>query len=393
MSGCVALIVAAGHGSRFAVGAERPKQYVPLAGRAMLARAAAAFIDHPAVDGTRVVIRRRDRKLYDEAVAGLTLLAPVTGGATRQDSVRLGLESLAGDAPDRVLIHDAARPLVDANLITRVIDALERFNGAVPAVPVADTLKLGAGGVVTGSLPRDNLWRAQTPQGFWFEAILDAHRRAAEARQPEFTDDAAVAEFAGIEVALVAGAADNLKITTDEDLARALRLLSGSAEYRTGHGFDVHAFDPAKPGPVRLCGIDIPHGTGLAGHSDADAGLHAVTDALLGAIGAGDIGAHFPPGDQKWKDADSERFLRRAAELVAAAGGAVVHVDVTVISEAPRIAAHREAMRRRIAAILGIEAGRVSVKATTTDGLGALGRGEGLAAEAVATVALAGAGR
>ncbi len=389
---CIALIVAAGRGTRFGARPpdDAPKQYLPLGGASVLRRAAEAFAGAPGIDGVRVVIHGDDRALYERAVAGLGLMAPVTGGATRRDSVRRGLESLAAAPPATVLIHDAARPLADRALIARVIAALETSDGAVPALPVADSLKLARGGIVTGTVPRDGVYRAQTPQGFRFAAILDAHRRAeaAAAAGHDFTDDAAIAEHAGIEVALVPGAEDNVKITTDADLARAARLLAAGAEYRTGHGLDVHAFDPARAGPLRLCGVDVPAEHGLAGHSDADAGLHALTDALLGALAAGDIGEHFPPSDPAWKGADSALFLSHAARLVAAAGGRIVHVDVTIVCEAPKVGPHRAHMRRRIAEILGLDPARVSVKATTTERLGALGRGEGIAAEALATVAL-----
>lgn len=386
-----ALIVAAGRGRRF--GADAPKQYLALGQWSVLGRAAAAFAAHPRVGQVRVVIHSDDRDLYESATRGLGLGDPVIGGAKRQDSVRLGLESLAAGGPENVLIHDAARPLVDGALIGRVIGALDDFDAAIPALAVTDTIKLGTGGVVTGAMPRDGLFRAQTPQGFRFAAILEAHRRAHKESREEFTDDAAIATFAGIEVALVAGSENNLKITTDDDLSRARAVLAGAmnGETRTGFGYDVHAFDAAKPGPVRLGGVDLPHCRGLAGHSDADAALHAATDALLGCIAAGDIGAHFPPSDAKWKNADSQIFLKHAGELVSAAGGRIVNLDITIICEEPRIGPHRDAMRARIADILGIDQGRVSVKATTTERLGALGRGEGIAAQAVATVSLGGA--
>ncbi len=386
-----ALIVAAGRGSRF--GSGTPKQYLPLGRWSVLARAAAAFAAHPRVSTVRVVIHGDDRDLYERATQGLGLAQPVLGGRRRQDSVRLGLESLGDAAPARVLIHDAARPLVDGALIDRVLGALDEFDAAIPALAVTDTLKLGTGGIVTGATPREGVFRAQTPQGFRFAAILDAHRRAERESHDEFTDDAAIAGFAGIEVALVAGSEANIKITTDDDLARTRAILAAgsAAETRTGFGFDVHAFDASKPGPVRLGGIDIAHGRGLAGHSDADVALHAATDALLGAVAAGDIGDHFPPSEAKWKNADSAIFLRHAAEIVERAGGRIVHIDITIVCEAPKIAPQRDAMRARIAAILGIDAARVSVKATTTEKLGAMGRGEGIAAQAVATVAIGGA--
>lgn len=388
--GTVALIVAAGRGRRFGEPGPAPKQYLALGRGAVLTRAAAAFAAHPKVDGVRVVIHGDDRHHYDDAARGLPLMEPIAGGPERHDSVRLGLESLADAAPARVLIHDAARPLVDGALIDRVLAALADFDGAIPALAVSDTLKLGAGGVITGGVPRDGVFRAQTPQGFRFPAILDAHRRAAHESAETFTDDAAIAAFAGIEVALVAGSETNLKITTDDDLGRARALMNGmtATDIRTGQGFDIHAFDPAKPGPVRICGVDVAHAHALAGHSDADPGLHALTDAILGAIAAGDIGAHFPPGDARWKGADSEVFLDHAAKLVGAAGGRILNLDITVICEAPKVGPARDAMRARVAGIVGIDAGRVSVKGKTMEGLGALGRGEGIAAQAIATVAI-----
>ena len=392
MAGCVALIVAAGRGQRLGadgtLGAPLPKQYTPLCGRPMLSHAVAAFQDSDAVAAVRVVIHADDRALYDDAVGHLSLLDPVQGGATRQDSVRLGLESLAGEGFDTVLIHDAARPLVDGALIARTLKALAAHPGAVPALAVADSLKRGAGGLIVDAVDRTELWRAQTPQGFSFSIILDAHRKAAALGPGAHTDDAALAAAAGIEVALVAGSEDNFKITTIEDFARAERLLTGGGETRTGQGFDVHAFGPEGSGPVRLCGIDLPHERGLKGHSDADAGLHAVTDALLGALAEGDIGSHFPPTNAAWKDADSATFLGHALGLLEARGGTIIHLDVTIICEYPKIAPHFEPMRARMASILGLSLDRISIKATTTEKLGALGRGEGIAAQAVATICL-----
>ena len=385
MTSTVALIVAAGRAERFGGGV--PKQYLPLAGRPVLRHSIETFLAHPAVDAVRAVIQPEHRALYDAATAGLALLPPVDGGATRQRSVLNGLESLRELAPARVLIHDAARPLVDAKLIGRTLAALDRAAGAVAAVPVTDTLKrTDDGRSVAGTVERAGLWRAQTPQGFRYADILAAHRAA---RDGAFTDDAAVAEAAGLAVALVAGSDDNLKVTTEADLERARRLLQGAAvEWRTGSGFDVHGFGSGDA--VMLCGVRVPHDRGLAGHSDADVGLHALTDAILGAIGAGDIGGHFPPNEPEWRGADSARFLAHAAGLVAARGGRLVHVDVTLICERPKIGPHRAAMVARVAGILGLAPDRVSVKATTTDGLGFTGRGEGIAAQAVATVALPG---
>jgi 2-C-methyl-D-erythritol 4-phosphate cytidylyltransferase/2-C-methyl-D-erythritol 2,4-cyclodiphosphate synthase len=317
-------------------------------------------------------------------LAGLDLLPPVAGGAARQDSARLGLESLGEFAPSRVLIHDAARPFVDHAVVDRVLDALDHAPGAIPALPVADTVKRGEHGFVTGTLDRSGLWRVQTPQGFDYRAILDAHRAVAGM---ELTDDAAVAERAGLAVRLVEGSEMNFKVTAPEDFARAEKLATGGGgDYRTGQGFDVHAFGPGDH--VWLCGLKVPHDHGLIGHSDADVGLHALTDAILGALGAGDIGMHFPPGDPKWRNAPSHLFLRHAAELVAKEHGRIVHVDVTLICEAPRVGPHRAAMVAKIAEILGLAPDRVSVKATTTEKLGFLGRGEGMAAQAVATLLL-----
>jgi 2-C-methyl-D-erythritol 4-phosphate cytidylyltransferase/2-C-methyl-D-erythritol 2,4-cyclodiphosphate synthase len=382
MSACIALVVAAGRGTRF--GGEQPKQYRMLGGQALLRHSLERLAAHPRIDQVRVVYNPGDHDLYDAAVAGLDLLPPVPGGAARQDSARLGLESLETLSPSRVLIHDAARPFIEDIVIDRVLDALENAPAAIPALPVADTVKRAANGIVTGTLDRAGLWRVQTPQGFDYLAILGAHRAVAGM---ELTDDAAVAERAGLTVRLVEGAESNFKVTTTEDFERAEKLTNGaSGDYRSGQGFDVHAFGPGDH--VWLCGLKIPHSHGLVGHSDADVGLHALTDAILGAVGAGDIGMHFPPSDPKWRDAPSHLFLRHAADLVAHAKGRIVHVDVTLICEAPRIGPHREAMRGKIAEILGLPASRVSVKATTTERLGFLGRGEGMAAQAIATLQL-----
>ena len=383
MTGCAALVLAGGSGSRF--GGEVPKQYLDIAGRCVLRRAAECFASHPRIEAVRVVIRPGDRTVYDSKFGGLGILEPVTGGATRQDSARLGLESLVGLAPDRVLIHDGARPFVDAAVIDGTLDALDGAPGAIPALPVSDTLKRSDGaGLIAGTVDRSGLWRAQTPQGFRFVEILAAHRAAAGAK---LTDDAAVAENAGLSVALVTGDEDNIKVTTQDDLIRAERLLAGeNSMIRVGNGFDVHRFGPGDH--VMLCGVSIPHEFALQGHSDADVGLHALTDAILGAVAGGDIGSHFPPSDPQWRDAASEIFLRHAAELVAARGGEIMHLDLTLICEQPKIGPHRDAMRARVAEMLGLDPGSVSIKATTTEGLGFTGRGEGIAAQAVATIRL-----
>jgi 2-C-methyl-D-erythritol 4-phosphate cytidylyltransferase/2-C-methyl-D-erythritol 2,4-cyclodiphosphate synthase len=322
-------------------------------------------------------------------VSGLTIRQPVQGGETRRASVLYGLETIAGFEPDFVSIQDAARPLVDGaevrNLIARVEDG---YDGAIVALPVVDTLKRGEGEIAQ-TIPRAGLWQAQTPQLFRYGAILEAHRRAAalpEAKRDALTDDAAVAELAGLRVALVAGRAENFKVTTSADINRLERLLAGVLETRIGTGFDVHAFGPGDH--VVLGGIRIPHDKGLVGHSDADVALHALTDAILGAIGAGDIGQHFPPSDPQWRGAASAQFLRHAAELLAQYGGRLVNADLTIICEQPKIGPHRAAMAASVAQILAVPVGRISVKATTTEKLGFTGRGEGIAVQAMVSVTL-----
>ncbi|MDH3240463.1 MAG: bifunctional 2-C-methyl-D-erythritol 4-phosphate cytidylyltransferase/2-C-methyl-D-erythritol 2,4-cyclodiphosphate synthase [Alphaproteobacteria bacterium] len=401
MAGCVALIAAAGSGTRLGgplpggdqpPGTAPPKQYRTLAGRPLLAHCATAFLQSGGVDAVAAVIGADDRAFYDEAVGHLPLREPVIGGPTRQDSVRRGLESLSDAGYDTVLIHDGARPLVPRDVIGRTLAALATHDGAVPAIAVSDSLKRGADNTIVEAVDRAGLYRAQTPQGFHFAAILAAHRQAASGGRTDFTDDAAVAAAAGLRIALVEGSEDNLKITTAGDLARAERMLAQGGEVRTGQGLDVHAFGEPGSGPVRLGGIDIAFDRGLAGHSDADAALHAATDAILGALAEGDIGSHFPPTESAWKDADSATFLSHAAALLKGRGGVLVNLDLTIICEAPKIAPHRAAMRARIAEILATTVERVSVKATTTEGLGALGRGDGIAAQAVATIRLGGGG-
>ena len=385
-AGCIGIVVAAGRGHR--LGGEIPKQYRPLGGRPLLRHCLEALSGHPRVDAVRVVLHPDDRALYAAAADGLDLLPPVAGGATRQESVRRGLESLADLGPARVLIHDAARPFLDPAIIDRILGALDDRPGAIAALPVIDTLKRGAGGVSAGTVDRRGLWRAQTPQGFCYGPILAAHQSAMAA---DLTDDAAVAEAAGLTVALVMGAEENFKVTTEEDLARAERMLAagertGDWETRTGLGFDVHRFGPGDH--VWLCGLRIDHRQGLIGHSDADVGLHALTDAVLGAVGAGDIGEHFPPSDPQWRDVASDRFLAHACALVAARGARITSLDVTVVCERPKIGPHRARMVARIAEITGLAEDRISVKATTTEGLGFTGRGEGIAAQAVSSVRL-----
>jgi 2-C-methyl-D-erythritol 4-phosphate cytidylyltransferase / 2-C-methyl-D-erythritol 2,4-cyclodiphosphate synthase len=383
MPGTTALIVAGGQGLRARRDAgDPPKQYARVAGRPVLRWALEPFLAHPAITEVRVVIGETDRDAYQAASAGTRTGAPVLGGSTRQHSVRNGLEALASDPPAKVLIHDGARPFVSRDVITRVIDALDAAEAAAPLLPVADTLRRAGAGTYE-IVPRENLLRSQTPQGFHFARILDAHRRfAADA----VTDDVALAERAGLSFRAVDGDEMNIKLTTPEDFALAERLARGAGETRSATGYDVHRFTAGDH--VWLCGIKVPHSAGLEGHSDADAGLHALTDAILGTIAAGDIGMHFPPSDERWRGAPSHLFLAHAADLLRKEGGEITHLDVTLICERPKVGPHRDAMRRRIAEILRIDERRVSVKATTTEGLGFTGRSEGLAAQAIATVRL-----
>ncbi len=386
-----ALIVAAGRGTRAAASGAGPKQYALIGGRPVLSHAISAFAAHPGVDEIKVVIHADDIDLYRQATAAdaSRLSPPAIGGATRQASVLNGLDALAGSSPDIVLIHDAARPFVSEATISAVIAALRDRPAALAALAVTDTLKrASAGRIVTETVPRGDLWRAQTPQGFQYAAILGAHRRAAEAGLDQFTDDAAIAEWAGFEVVIVEDSIGNIKITTAEDLDLANRQLTSKSalETRVGTGFDVHRFTDGDH--VWLGGVKIPHTHKLEGHSDADVVLHALTDALLGAIGDGDIGQHFPPSDPKWKGAASRLFLEDAARRVRALGGRIGNVDVTVLAEAPRVGPHRAAMQALIGDVLGLSADRVGIKATTTEGLGFTGRREGIAAMATATILL-----
>jgi 2-C-methyl-D-erythritol 4-phosphate cytidylyltransferase/2-C-methyl-D-erythritol 2,4-cyclodiphosphate synthase len=378
----VALIVAAGRGTR--AGDGLPKQYRPVGGIPILARSLRTFVEHPEVDAVATVIHPDDSALYNKCCFGLDgLLPPISGGATRQASVLAGLEALAATEPTHVLIHDGARPFVDAALISRVIATLKTHAATLPSIPVTDTLRKSAHGIAGDTVDRSTLVRAQTPQGFSYQEILSAHRAN---QAGEFTDDVALAAASGIETHLVAGSEDNIKVTAPEDFDRAERFLSTSNETRTGSGFDVHRFTDGDH--VTLCGVEIPHSHGLLGHSDADVGLHAITDALLGAIGEGDIGDHFPPSDPQWKGAASRIFLEHAAKLLAERGGHITNIDVTLICEAPKIGPHRDALRASVAATLKVSFDRISVKATTTEGLGFTGRNEGISAQAIATVSL-----
>ncbi len=390
----IALIVAAGRGSRAAPGSANaaPKQYVPLLGKAVLQHAIDRFAAIPEISNILVVIHPDDHDLYEKNIASNSKLLPSVNGAdTRQGSVLAGLHALDAFAPDVVLIHDAARPFVPDSLVRRVLTALKDDPAAVPAIPIADTMRRNEQGFAGAAIPREHVSAIQTPQGFVYRDIFAAHKQAIADGKLDLTDDSEVAAHAGMPVRIVDGDRDNIKITTPADFQSIRRLLDyeenrQAMNVRTGTGFDVHKFTDGAH--VTLCGIKIPHSRGLSGHSDADVGLHALTDAILGAIGAGDIGSHFPPSDPQWKNADSVLFLAHANKLVLEKGGHINHLDVTLICEEPKIDPHRDAMRHRIADIMAMPVSRVSVKATTSEGLGFTGRREGIAAQAIATIAL-----
>ena len=381
-----AVVVAAGRGLR--AGGNLPKQYRQLAGEPVIRSSLSLFAWHGQIGAVQTVIHPDDRADYEAAAKGLRLLNPVLGGATRQASVRAGLEALSDRAPDIVLVHDAARPFCSVELVSRAIVACGETGAAIPALEVTETIKrVDAGGHVAGTIDRASLRAVQTPQAFAFPALLEAHRRAAKEGREDFTDDAALAEWAGLKVAVFAGESSNVKLTTDEDFAKAeARRIASLADLRTGNGFDVHAFGDGDH--VWLGGLKIPHDRGLTGHSDADVALHALVDAILGAIADGDIGKHFPPSDQRWRGAPSDQFLKFAVERVTKRGGKIAHLDVTIVCEEPRIGPHRDAMRKRIAEIAEMTIERVAVKATTSEHLGFTGRREGIAAMATATVRL-----
>ncbi len=373
-----ALIVAAGKGDR--AGGAIPKQYAVLGGKALLAHSVDAFLAHPAVNCVYLVIGAGQEELARAALGSRAISGLLIGGAERQDSVRAGLEAMSGAGVMKVLIHDAARPFLDAIVIDRLIAALDEVDGALPALPVVDTLAR-EDGALGDVVDRTGLVRVQTPQAFHFDAIMTSHLCW---KGGIATDDAQMARAAGYEIRVVAGDPALEKVTLAADFAAAERRLAALRTVRTGMGFDVHRLEPGKP--LWLCGFKIEHDHGLSGHSDADVALHAVVDALLGAIGEGDIGSHFPPSDQRWKGAASALFVSHARDLVAARGGTIDHVDLTIICEAPKIGPIREAMRARLADLLNIDMDRISVKATTTEGLGLTGRREGIAAQAIATV-------
>ncbi|WP_238122648.1 MULTISPECIES: bifunctional 2-C-methyl-D-erythritol 4-phosphate cytidylyltransferase/2-C-methyl-D-erythritol 2,4-cyclodiphosphate synthase [unclassified Xanthobacter] len=389
---CVAIVVAAGRGSR--AGGALPKQYQSVGGEPVLRHTLRAFAAHPQIAGVLPVIHDDDSGLFAEVSQGLPkIMAPVVGGESRQASVRAGLHALRATPPTSVLVHDAARPFTSAALIARAVAAANAEWAAIPVVPVTDTVKtVDVAGRVTGTLDRRALRAVQTPQAFAYGLLAGAHDAAARCGISSFTDDAAVVEWAGHRVATFEGETTNVKLTFAEDLLQAERSMEARSELaplgdiRTGSGFDVHAFTPGDH--VMLGGIPIPHAFALAGHSDADVALHALTDAILGALGDGDIGSHFPPSDPQWKGAASDRFLAHAVDLVHARGGRIAHVDLTIICEAPKVGPHREAIRTSVAGIARLPVGRVSVKATTTEKLGFTGRREGIAAMATATVRL-----
>jgi 2-C-methyl-D-erythritol 4-phosphate cytidylyltransferase/2-C-methyl-D-erythritol 2,4-cyclodiphosphate synthase len=381
-----AIVVAAGRGLR--AGAATPKQYRTLAGQPVIRASLTLFATHDEVDFVQPVIHGDDRDLFTAAVAALDLLPPALGGATRQASVRAGIEALAPHAPDIVLVHDAARPFASPALVSRAIAAVADAPAAIPGLAVSDAVKrVDANGRVMETLDRAMLRSVQTPQAFRLAALQEAHRRALAAGREDFTDDAALMEWSGAAVAVFPGEAGNVKLTTPEDFLRAEReRIADLGDVRIGTGYDVHAFGDGDH--VMLGGVRIPHTRGLSGHSDADVVLHAAVDAILGALADGDIGQHFPPSDPQWKGAASEVFLRDAMARLHAHRGVLAHLDATVICETPKIGPHRAAIRQRIAEICRIDIGRVAVKATTSERLGFPGRGEGMLAMVTATVRL-----
>jgi 2-C-methyl-D-erythritol 4-phosphate cytidylyltransferase/2-C-methyl-D-erythritol 2,4-cyclodiphosphate synthase len=381
-----AILVAAGRGLR--AGAGGPKQYRMIGGQTVIFRAMAAFCRHPDVAAVQPVLHPDDATMFNAACDGLRHAPPTPGGATRQASVRAGLEALVSEKPDIVLIHDAARPFVSQAVISRAIEAAGRTGAAIPTVAVTDTVKLvDGGGNIEATPERARLRIAQTPQAFKYDVILEAHRRAAREGCADFTDDAALAEWVGLTVATFEGDVANMKLTTPDDFAREeARLAAALGDIRAGTGYDVHAFGAGDH--VMICGVRVPHSKGFLAHSDGDVGLHALVDAILGALADGDIGSHFPPSDMKWKGASSDQFLKYAVERVAARGGRIANLEVTLICERPKIGPLRDSMRARIAEITGVNISRVAVKATTSERLGFTGREEGIAATASATIRL-----
>jgi 2-C-methyl-D-erythritol 4-phosphate cytidylyltransferase/2-C-methyl-D-erythritol 2,4-cyclodiphosphate synthase len=380
------LVLAAGRGVRSGGGI--PKQYRAVGGRPVIRSSLEIFESHPRIGTVQPVVHADDKSLFVAAIAGLRVMDPVLGGATRQASVLAGLAALEKSAPDIVLVHDAARPFLSPALVDRAIDAAAASGAAIPALPVTDTVKVvDSDGRVTQTIDRASLRTVQTPQAFDFHKLLAAHRRAAESGRQDFTDDSALAEWAGLTVTTFEGESRNMKLTTAEDFAKLqAEEFARLPDIRTGMGFDVHAFGPGDH--VTLGGVRIAHDQAITGHSDADVALHALVDAILGALADGDIGSHFPPSDPQWRGASSDRFLRFAVERVAARGGRIAHLDVSIVCEAPKIGPHRDAIRQRIAEIAGVTIDRVAVKATTNEQLGFIGRREGIVAYATATIRL-----
>ena len=391
MTKIVALITACGRGSRFNQGEGIPKQYLPLAGVPLLRHSILAFLNHPKISDVICVIHPDDVALYEEAVLGLDLLNPVFGGETRQASIRLGLEALREYSPNKVLIHDGVRPFVSKRIINGILEQLETHPAVIPAIAVEDTLKKIGDGKIEWTLERENLWRAQTPQGFLYQDILNSH---VAFKDLHFTDDAALNEYAGIPVAIVPGSQNNFKITTEEDYERAKSMVSFliqnvKEEMRCGSGFDVHSFRLRKDDEnkfIRICGVDVEFEKKIEAHSDGDVGIHALMDALLGAICVGDIGDHFPPSDPKWKNADSCEMLKIVNDLLKKKSAVIINLDITLVCEKPKISKFKNQMKARLAEVLGISTSRISIKATTTEKLGFLGREEGIAAQAVVSV-------
>jgi 2-C-methyl-D-erythritol 4-phosphate cytidylyltransferase / 2-C-methyl-D-erythritol 2,4-cyclodiphosphate synthase len=384
-----AVIVAGGSGLR--AGGELPKQYQLIGGRSVIWWTLKAFLDHPQISHVQVVLGAGHEALFASAIAGLQTASTVTGGNTRQESCRIGIEACATFFPDKIMIHDAARPFVSTQLISKVIAELENAEAAIPGLAVADTMKFAPDGVIHKTVDRSAMWFVQTPQGFEYSKILAAHRKAVRDGQHGLTDDAAVAEFAGMKVHIFTGDQANIKLTTSADIGTANRelnqhMFTDKPDIRTGQGVDFHVFEKGRE--ILLCGVRIPHTHKLNGHSDADVALHALTDAILGAIGEGDIGTHFPPSDLQWKGAASSIFVKKAMELLHARGGVLANVDITILAEAPKISPHIEAMKTVLAPLLHLTQDRIAVKATTTEKLGAIGRKEGMAAFAIATVRL-----
>lgn len=390
MTKIVALITACGRGTRFASDGT-PKQYMQLAGVPLLRHSILAFLNHRQVDDVICVIHPQDIKLYEEAVMGLDLLNPVFGGDTRQASIRIGLEALEQYNPAKVLIHDGVRPFVSKRIINGVIEKLETHPAVIPAIIVEDTIKKCDDGKIEWTLERENLWRAQTPQGFIYSDILNSHIAF---KDLHFTDDSALNEYAGIPVAIIPGSQNNFKITNQEDYERAQRMVgllikNVKEENRCGIGFDVHKFsddEVDENNVIHLCGVKVPFNKKILAHSDGDVAIHALMDAILGAIGCGDIGEHFPPNDDKWQGIDSREMLKIVDGLLKKKGGKIINLDLIIICEKPKISQYKKAMRAEIARVLNIEESRVNIKATTTEKLGFTGRGEGIASQATVSV-------